>query len=217
MKNHPRSGFTWGNETMRKSQLILLLVNVVLLVGFGAFYLVKLNFEFVIYVGVIIFFLFLVGLTRKSVDYTLATLIGLTVWSLLHLAGGSVKVGDARLYDFILIRLSDTYPVWRYDQLVHIWGFASSTLVAYSLLQTAHADMKKHPLVQGLILVLAGLGMGALNEILEFFVSIAVPESGVGGYVNTALDLCADGVGALLGLLYIRLRYVKRTFSDTRA
>ena len=202
---------------MRKSQVILLLVNVVLLVGFGAFYLVKMNYEFIIYVGVILFFLSLVGLTRKSVDYTRATLVGLTVWSLLHLAGGSVRVGEGRLYEFILIRLSDTYPIWRYDQLVHIWGFASSTLVAYSLLMTSRANLEKHPLVSGLLLVMAGLGMGALNEILEFFVTIAVPESGVGGYVNTALDLCADAIGALLGLLYIRLRYWRRAFPDTRA
>jgi len=26
-------------------------------------------------------------------------------------------------------------------------------------------------------------------------------------YLNTSLDLCADLVGAILGLLYIRLRY----------
>jgi len=52
--------------------------------------------------------------------------------------------------------------------------------------------------------------MGALNEILEFIVSIAVPQSGVGGYMNTSLDLCADLIGAVLGLLYIYWREVRR-------
>ena len=61
----------------------------------------------------------------------------------------------------------------------------------------------------GIVLVMAGLGMGALNEILEFVVSISVPQSGVGGFINTSLDLCADLIGAVLGLLYIRLRYLK--------
>jgi len=55
---------------------------------------------------------------------------------------------------------------------------------------------------------MAGLGTGALNEIAEFVVSTMVPRSGVGGYINTALDLCADLVGAILALLYIRWRYL---------
>lgn len=60
----------------------------------------------------------------------------------------------------------------------------------------------------GIVLVMAGLGIGALNEILEFVVSICVPGSGVGGYINTSLDLCADLIGAILALLYIRIRYL---------
>ena len=56
---------------------------------------------------------------------------------------------------------------------------------------------------------MAGLGIGAFNEILEFIVSICVPESGIGGYVNTSLDLCADLVGAVLGYVIIRVRYLK--------
>jgi len=119
---------------LKKQHAILLLINVALIVGFGSLFLSRLNYEFMIYVGVILFFLCLVGLTINKVDYTPASLIGLTVWSALHLAGGGITIGDVRLYDVILIRLSETYPVWRYDQLVHIWGFGASTLVAFSLL-----------------------------------------------------------------------------------
>ena len=31
----------------------------------------------------------------------------------------------------------------------------------------------------------------------------------MGGYINTSLDLCADLIGAVLGLLYIRCRYLR--------
>jgi hypothetical protein len=31
----------------------------------------------------------------------------------------------------------------------------------------------------------------------------------MGGYINTSLDLCADLIGAILGLLYIRCRYLR--------
>ena len=109
----------------------------------------------------------------------------------------------------MLIQLSNDYPIWRYDQLVHIWGFGASTLVMYSLLRSSLAKPNGNPIALSVVLVMAGLGVGALNEIVEFVVSVCVPQSGVGGYVNTSLDLCADLVGAVLGLIYIRFRYLR--------
>ena len=195
-------------KAVKKEHIILLVINLALIAVFGSLFLRMQNYEFVIYVGVIIFFLCLVGISIDKVDYTLASLVGLTVWSALHLAGGGVTVGEGRLYDVMLIRLSGTFPIWRYDQLVHIWGFGASTLVAFSLLKPSLKDPRSHPVALGIVLVMAGLGMGALNEIVEFIVSSVVPRSGVGGYINTALDLCADLVGAILALLYIRWRYL---------
>jgi hypothetical protein len=195
---------------MKKEHIILLVINILLLAGFGTTFLVRLNYEFIIYVGVIIFFLGLIGLTIKKVDYTLASLVGLTAWSGLHLAGGGIACGEGRLYDVMLVRLSNVYPVLRYDQMVHVWGFGASTLVMYCLLRRVLAGPVEHPVVLSIVLVMAGLGVGGLNEILEFVVSACVPESGVGGYLNTSLDLCADLVGAVLALMYIRWRYLKK-------
>ncbi len=192
---------------LKTKHIALLLINLALIIGFGSLFLLRLNYEFIIYVGVIIFFLCLIAISINKVDYTLATLVGLTLWSALHLAGGGITVDQGRLYDVMLIRLCDTFPVWRYDQLVHIWGFGVCTLVAFSLLRHGLTRPIRHPLAVGIVLIMAGLGMGALNEIIEFIVSLCVPESGVGGYLNTSLDLCADLIGALLGLLYIRIRY----------
>lgn len=196
-------------KEMKKEHIVLLLINVALISGFGLLFLSRLNYEFIIYVGVIIFFLCLVVISIKKVDYTLGALVGLTVWSALHLAGGGVTIGEGRLYDVMLIRLSETYPVWRYDQLVHVWGFGASTLVAFCLLEDHLKTPVGSPVALSIVLVMAGLGMGALNEILEFMVSNCVPQSGVGGYMNTSLDLCADLIGAILGLLYIRFRYLR--------
>jgi Predicted membrane protein (DUF2238) len=195
---------------MKKEHLILLVINLALIIGFGISFLIRLNYEFVIYVGVTIFFLCLIGISLKKVDYTMATLVGLTVWSALHLAGGGITVGDGRLYDVMLIPLSETYPIWRYDQLVHIWGFGTCTLLAFSLLSPNLKDPSKSPIAMGVVLVMAGLGMGALNEILEFIVSIFIPQSGVGGYMNTSLDLCSNLLGAVLALVYIHLKYIKK-------
>lgn len=193
---------------MRREHWILLAINLALIVGFGSSFLARLNYEFLIYVGVIILFLGLIWLSLGKVDYTLGTLVGLTVWSALHMSGGAIPVGEGRLYDTVLIRLSDTYPILRYDQLVHVWGFGAATLAMYCLLQRALTKPVRHRVAFSIVLVMAGLGVGALNEIVEFIVSAIVPESGVGGYLNSSLDLCADLLGALLALIYIHLRYL---------
>ena len=195
---------------MKKEQVILLLVNLALILGFGILYIARMNYEFIIYVGVIIFFLCLIGLTVKKVDFTLGSLVGLTVWSAFHLAGGAIPIGDGRLYDTILIPLSKSFPILRYDQFVHIWGFGVSTLVVYCLLSTFASKHRWNILSHWVLcLIMGGLGLGAFNEILEFGVSILVPESGVGGYINTSLDLCADLLGAVLGFIYIKMRYLR--------
>lgn len=195
-------------QGMNRSDLILLLVNAALIVGFGSLYVARQNYEFIIYVGVIIAALAVILISRSRVDYTLGALVGLTGWSALHMAGGSIHIGETRLYEIILVPLSDTYPVWRYDQLVHIWGFAASTLVMYCLLKRALVERLPGRLAVSVVLVMAGLGVGAFNEIIEFGVSICVPESGVGGYLNTSLDLCADLIGAVLGVVYVQCRYL---------
>lgn len=192
---------------MKREHLILLVVNLAAIAMCGPLFLSRLNYEFVIYVGVILCVICLVAVTIKKVDYTLGALVGLTVWSFLHLAGGLIAWGDGRIYDVILVHCSNRYPILRYDQLVHIWGFAASTLVMHSLLRHPLRTPASNRIALSIALAMAGLGVGALNEILEFVVAAIIPESGVGGYVNTSLDLCADLVGAILGLCYIRIRY----------
>ena len=192
---------------MEKKYIALLLINLALIFGFGSVFLLNLNYEFIIYVGVIIFFLFLVALSIQKVSYTYAALVGLTVWSALHLAGGGVVVGDGRLYDVMLIKLSSNYPIFRYDQFVHMWGFAASTLVAFSLLRKIISFPMDFSIPLNIVLIMAGL--------LEFLVDLAVPESGVGGYLNTSLDLCADLIGAILGMVYINFRYLGAKASFT--
>ena len=53
--------------------------------------------------------------------------------------------------------------------------------------------------------VLASLGIGLLNEILEFtMVVFADAGDAVGGYYNTALDLVFNFIGAVLGVWFVK-------------
>jgi len=186
----------------------LLIVNLLVIAGFAFNFLRTGNYEFIIYVVVVIAVLLLVAFSYNKVDYTADALIGLTIWAALHMAGGGISISGQRLYDLMILPISDL-PLIRFDQLVHIWGFSVATLVMFCLLRKSLAENSRHSISLSIVLVMAGLGAGALNEIIEFIVTVAVPESGVGGYLNTSLDLCANLIGAVLAMTYIRIRYLK--------
>ena len=193
---------------MKKFLMILLMINLALIVIFTAIFWSRHNYEFIIYVCVIIFAMFLIALSINKVEYTAAALVGLTIWSAMHLAGGGLTVAGQRLYDIILIPISQTYPIIRYDQIVHIWGFGSVTIVMFCLLKKALKRPLGKRVAISIVLVMAGMGVGAFNESLEFIVSAIVPQSGVGGYLNTSLDLCSNLIGAILAMIYIRVFYL---------
>jgi glycopeptide antibiotics resistance protein len=56
------------------------------------------------------------------------------------------------------------------------------------------------------ILIIAGSGMGVLNEIVEFTAVLLVPDTGVGGYGNTLLDLIFNTLGATAAVIFIHFK-----------
>jgi uncharacterized membrane protein YjdF len=199
---------------IRKGQLSIFIVILVSLIVFGGIFLAKKNYEFIIYIGVIIFFLLLIAATSQRVYYPNALLWSLTAWAILHMAGGALYINGTRLYEIMLVRLSNDIPIFRHDQFVHIFGFGTATVVMYYVLKPLLRENLDRFWALSIIVIMAGLGVGALNEILEFITSVFIPESGVGGYLNTSLDLVADLIGAVLAMLVIRI--ADRDFSRAR-
>jgi len=196
---------------IRRGQLLILFVNLCAILSFGIYFIRNFNYEFIIYVGVITFFLLVIVFTNDKVNYPNYILWLLTLWFLMHMAGGSVRIKGILLYELILMPLSEAIPIFRYDQLVHIIGFGTATLVIYYLLRPL-----LRPDINGwwslsIIIVSAGLGVGAFNEIVEFVVTIFVRETKVGGYMNTSLDLVSNFIGAIAALLFIRLKDAPRS------
>ena len=189
------------------AHLALFAINVAMLVAFGWVFWISRNYEFIMYVAVVGGAIAAVMATLRRVPYTMDCLIGLTVWAGLHLAGGGVQVGDVGcLYNLMLWPLSDKLPIFRYDQFVHIWGFGAATLLMHCLLAKSLRRPIPGKVGLGIVLVMAGLGVGALNEIVEFLATQFMSQTGVGGYTNTALDLCGNLIGAILAVIYLGLR-----------
>jgi len=191
---------------LKKGQMPILLINACGLLFFTVLFASRKNYEFLLYIGVIVFFLVVILATNKKVDYPNSVLWGLTAWAFLHMSGGGLYVGGVKLYEIILIPISEKYSIFRYDQFVHIVGFGVATLVMYFLLKPLLMPDITRWTALSIVVVMAGLGVGALNEIVEFTATVLVPETGVGGYINTSLDLVSDLIGAVVALVIIRLK-----------
>lgn len=170
------------------------------------------NVEFVFYIGVMAALIVGVLQVHRHVNLTAATLWCLSLWGLLHMAGGLVHVpagwpvnGDSNvLYNLWLIpdRL-------KYDQAVHTWGFGVATWVCWQGMRAAlrkQGDQSVRPTVGLLVLAAAaGMGLGAFNEVIEFAAVLLLPNTNVGGYINTGWDLVANLLGCVVAAVMIYL------------
>ena len=159
------------------------------------------NTEFIFYLVVMLVLVAAVMLVHARVRLSVGVLWGLSLWGAAHMAGGLVPIDDVGvLYNLWLIpeRL-------KYDQLTHAFGFGVTTWVAWEGIRGSLADPRPRlgPLV---ICAAAGMGFGALNEVVEFIAVLLLPETNVGGYENTGWDLVSNLVGVTLAALLIRWR-----------
>jgi len=191
---------------LTKKHIPLLAIIGIALIYFTYIFATARNVEFLGYIAVILLLGALIIWSNRTYRYSMTLLWGLTIWGLLHMAGGGIMIGGDILYKLILIPISPEYQILKYDQFVHIFGFAAATLLAFELLRPMLNRDRLSWGAFGLVLVMAGLGFGALNEIIEFLMVVILPETGVGGYVNTSLDLVSNLIGAVIAVLFIYKR-----------
>jgi len=192
---------------LKKGEWFLILFSLAYILGFTAYYVSIRNFEFLWYVAVLVFFFVLIISTIHRSKFDHIILWGLSLWGLMHMAGGGVVVNGEVLYALPLIPLAGSGDLFilKYDQFVHFFGFAVATLVVYHLLKP-YLNEKTNWKVVYPILIVAGAGMGVLNEIVEFIAVLLIPETGVGGYANTVLDLVFNTLGATAAVVFIHVR-----------
>jgi hypothetical protein len=122
----------------------------------------------------------------------------LAVLAVAHLAGGLVRVGDDVLYNASLHG-----ALLRYDHFVHSSGVFVGTVMIWTVLVVPALPVPKRSSAVVVLAVLGGLGLGALNETIEFLSTTAHGASHVGGYTNTGWDLVSNVAGAVAAGLYL--------------
>lgn len=140
---------------------------------------------------------------RLDVRYDLGTgtLWGLSIWGGGHMAGGVIPLdGDRTLYNAVL-----GIELLHYDRLVHTFGFGLATL-ACGRVMVRLLPRPRLTRAAAVLVVLAGLGVGAVNEIVEFFATLLLPHTNVGGYVNTGWDLVFDLSGGIVATIWLVTR-----------
>lgn len=173
------------------------------------------NGEFVFYCAVMLIQAVLVVVTHRRCGFTPRVLWGLSLWGLAHMVGGLVPVPESWPINGP-IRV--VYSWWiipdrlKYDQVVHAFGFYVTAFVCWqgltAIIRDLHPARHWQPTFGPLLLcVAASTGFGALNEVIEFVATLLVPETNVGGYVNTGWDLVSNLVGAIAAAFWIRLAW----------
>lgn len=167
------------------------------------------NQEFLFYIVVMLVLMAAVWAVHRSVVLSAGALWCLSVWGFLHMAGGLLTVPTGWPVESASRVL---YTLWlipervKYDHVVHAFGFGTTTWVCWQGLRAAFRRRGATVVPAFGVLVLAaaaGLGFGALNEVVEFAATLLVPETNVGGYLNTGWDLVANAVGATVAATLI--------------
>jgi uncharacterized membrane protein YjdF len=130
--------------------------------------------------------------------------IALAVDASAHLAGGLVAVGDDVLYNASIGPWNSALHthLLQYDHFVHAFGAFLATLVLWALLAPATtSDIDRRHLMA--LCMIAGLGIGAINEVVEFLATTAHSAAHIGGYNNTGWDLVSNTIGAVAALPFM--------------
>ncbi|EKD79549.1 MAG: hypothetical protein ACD_41C00038G0001 [uncultured bacterium] len=167
------------------------------------------NVEFIYYTALMVLSISLIMFIHKRMHFYPIVLMLLSVIGLLHLLGGNIMIGATRLYDYYFVP-----GFFKYDNFVHMVGSAVMVMLAHALLMPIlhkQFEQQRHGYFI-LLLVIVGMGLGAINELVEFL-AVLVFDVGqqVGDYTNTLLDLVYNTIGSALMATFLILTNRKLT------
>lgn len=194
------------NTHITPGRLKVLIFTLLYTVGAGGYFALQGNFEFLWYVLVMALIAGIIGATLPKTQFPDWVLWLLSIWGLLHMAGGGVPVGDSVLYRYMVWPIFDgggDFVFFKYDQLVHAYGFGVAALATQSILSRTMASTSGFWIAFTAALV--SMGLSVVNEIVEFVAVIIAPDTGVGDFYNLELDLVFNTLGAIVAVLLYQL------------
>jgi hypothetical protein len=137
----------------------------------------------------------------KDMPEKFYVIFGFLILAIVHTAGAFVIINGETLYHFSFIA-----GYFAYDNIVHLIGGYIATLFVYSFFKNNFIFEKSnlHRFYYLCLLVTLGVGIGAFIEILELFAVLFFDVGNiVGDYLNNAIDLVFDTIGAFISAVYV--------------
>lgn len=189
-------------EKINKKTILLLSVVITLayLTVFSVISIIKNDYTFLFSAAIIILLMIAALKVDKKFNFSNLVIIGISFFAALHIFSGNIYINGTRLYDTWLI---DGY--FKFDNVVHFIGAFVAVAVLYSLLLPfLNENVKERKYFLSFILILAALGAGAVNEIVELnAVLFFNAQSYIGGYLNNAFDLVFNLFGSAAACIFI--------------
>jgi hypothetical protein len=188
---------------LHTTQKALLVANIAIVLGFSWYYLQSLNYEFLAYAGTIALVTAVLFGTLKWTRFSTGIILGVTIWGLLHMLGGSVMTADGVLYAYRIFPFFDgggDFYILKMDQVIHAFLYGVVGLMFFHLLREI-IGIKTHTILVATIAIFAAAGFSIINEIIEFLAEVNLQNTGVGGYYNTVLDMIFNLTGATLAVV----------------
>lgn len=188
----------------RRKITILYIATIAYFLLSAFFYLNKGNYEFIYYIGLMVITISYFYFKHEDFKFTFEIYVGLSIIGFLHALGGILHFNGLRLYDIHFWKFG-------YDNFVHFIASLIMTLIAYNLIKpNLKEDFLKKPWKLGFFIVVIAIGLGVFVEIGELIAVIFLhAEQAVGDYLNNALDLVFNLLGALAGVIYLFLWHKK--------
>lgn len=190
---------------LSRQPLLSIVTSLYMVAGIGVSFATR-NWEFLGYMAQMTILIALIMWADRRARFSAGVLWGLSLWGIMHLCGGIVPVpremaevaqgpgGRAVLYGLWIIPPN----ILKYDNIVHAWGFFITTLACWQALRRWLIPDERPTLAFFVVLACAGMGLGSINEIIEFAATRFLKETGVGGYVNNSIDLIYNAIGSLI-------------------
>lgn len=191
-----------------KTEWAILIFSITYTISFGLYFGSIGNFEFLWYVGILSVLIILVIFLHARFKFSNEVLFAISLWGLLHMIGGSDIYGKrtyARMiYPLFSSQIAGT-DILRYDQFMHFYVYVVVTLMIFYILSPY---MKKETPIWlfSALLVIMGIGVGAINEIIEFIPVLVFGNTGVGDYYNTLWDIVFNTLGAIVAVVYLSMK-----------
>ncbi|WP_373502714.1 DUF2238 domain-containing protein [Aestuariivirga sp.] len=191
---------------LSRGEWVVLAFNALYIAAFSAYFVLIGNREFLGYIVTMLALIGLVAIVHRNVRFPMSILWALSLWGVAHMAGGGVPVNGSVLYNLMLLPLTGggELRILKYDQVVHFYGFAVAAWLLWHLLRTLYPMLRGTRTIY-VFAALASMGLGAANEIVEFTAVLLIPNTNVGGYYNTALDLVFNAAGAITAMIVCAL------------